>query len=213
MRRPLALGIIIFAGLSASAYALDVEQALALLMDKALAVHITARVTENGKQTIWNMDLSEVTISGRAVTVKLNGSNLVVVANFTPYRETPNSLLLVAQGQTWITSQVDKQVKYATSFRSMPIDMGEKVLFYPLGVNLQTEKYGNINIELEIRVVPYSPGSSSPSANSKPGESTAGSATADGARSSGSALENSVFPKPDITNPKNGKSIANPGNE
>ncbi|HUX12202.1 MAG TPA: hypothetical protein VMW87_04190 [Spirochaetia bacterium] len=208
MVRPLALGMIMFAGLSASAHALDVEQALALLMDKALAVHITARVTENGEQTIWNMDLSEVTISGRAVTVKLNGSNLVVVANFTPYRETPNSLLLVAQGQTWITSQVDKQVKYATSFRSMPIDMGEKVLFYPLGVNLQTEKYGNINIELEVRVVPYSQTSSSQTssssaANSKSGESTASGTTANGAGPNGRALENS----------KNGKSIANPGKE
>lgn len=155
MRKSAALSLLMLAGLTAYGYALDLDQALALLKDKALSVHITARVTENGKQTIWNMDLSEVTIFGRAVTVKLNGSNIVVVATFTPYRETSKSVLLVAQGQTWITSPVDKEVKYATSFRSLPIDMGEKVLFYPLGVNLQTEKYGNINIELEIRVVPY----------------------------------------------------------
>ncbi|WP_455381172.1 hypothetical protein [Salinispira pacifica] len=184
MKRSLALSLLLLVGLSAYGYALDVEEALSLLKDKALAVHITARVTENGKQTIWNMDLSEVTISGRAVTVKLNGSNMVVVATFTPYRETSNSVLLVAQGQTWITSPVDKQVRYATSFRSLPIDMGEKVLFYPLGVNVQTEKYGNINIELEIRVVPYSKSSQPSTASPSKGQAPAGSSNGDKADSS-----------------------------
>ncbi len=167
MRRTVSVALFLLAAMASGAYALDVEQALALLMDKALSVHITARVTENGKQTIWNMDLSEVTISGRAVTVKLNGSNIVVVAQFTPYRETGSHVLLVAQGQTWITSPVDKEVKYATSFKSMPINLGEKVLFYPLGVNLHTTKYGNINIELEIRVVPYAKDASAKDASAK----------------------------------------------
>jgi hypothetical protein len=187
MRKSAALSLLMLAGLTAYGYALDLDQALALLKDKALAVHITARVTENGKQTIWNMDLSEVTIFGRSVTVKLNGSNIVVVATFTPYRETSNSVLLVAQGQTWITSPVDKQVKYATSFRSLPIDMGEKVLFYPLGVNVQTEKYGNINIELEVRVVPY--------------EQHAGNARADG---SNTQTQQPQSVQPSATGPKPG---------
>jgi len=204
MRRPLALSVLMLAGLAAYGYALDLEQALALLKDKALAVHITARVTENGKQTIWNMDLSEVTIFGRAVTVKLNGSNIVVVATFTPYRERSNSVLLVAQGQTWITSPVDKQVKYATSFRSLPIDMGEKVLFYPLGLNVQTEKYGNINIELEIRVVPYEqhagkgsadqtgtgqPPSAQPSVTAPKAGTTGADSSTDGKNTTGQAKE------------------------
>ncbi|HUX49382.1 MAG TPA: hypothetical protein VMW73_01215 [Spirochaetia bacterium] len=155
MIRKVSAAFLLFAAVGTSAYAFDVEHALKLLMDKALSVHITARVTEDGKQTIWNMNLSEVTISGRAVSIRLNGSNIVVVAQFTPYQETGSQVLLVAQGQTWITSPVNKEVKYATSFKSLPINLGESVLFYPLGVNLQTEKYGNINIELEIQVVPY----------------------------------------------------------
>lgn len=193
MKKKLPAALFLFAFLAASGYALDLQEALSILMDKALAVHITARVMENGKQTIWNMDISQVTISGKAVTVNLNGNNIVVTAQFTPYKESGNQVLLVAQGQTWITSPVDKKVKYATSFKSLPIDLGEPVLFYPLGVNLQTEKYGNVYIELEIRVVPYADdlvaakqqNEKGSSGSPSPSDSSSGSGTQSGPSSNG----------------------------
>lgn len=147
--------------LSAPAQESATNRTLELLEGRALQVSITARIIEDGEETVWNMDLTRVTISGRAVTVRLEGSNVVVVANFTPYREDDNSILLVAQGQTWLTgSEENDPVRYRTAFKSLPMRLGEPVVFLPLGdrpidMNIDTEEYGVFNIELEVNVEPY----------------------------------------------------------
>ncbi len=137
------------------------DEELQLIDDKALSVHITARITEDGKETVWDMELTRVTISGRTVTVRLEGSNIIVVANFTPYQEDDDSVLLIAQGQTWISDgDQEENVQYRTSFESLPIDLGEPAIFLPLGatpldVTLDTDPSGSFNIELEVTVEPY----------------------------------------------------------
>lgn len=137
------------------------EEALDLLNNRALSIHITARITQNDQETVWDMELTRVTISGRTVTVRLDGSNIVVVANFTPYREDDDSVLLVAQGQTWISDgDPETDVQYRTSFKSLPVNLGEPAVFLPLGssplgVTLDTDAAGSFNIELEVTVEPY----------------------------------------------------------
>lgn len=138
----------------------DLEDALQLLLNQALSVEISARIVENGQETVWTMELSRVTISGRAVTVRLDGSNVVVVVQFTPYIAEDSSVLLVAQGQTWVTTSESQDAVYRTAFRSIPINLGEPVVFLPLGnhpidVNVDTDTDGAFNIELEVRVEPY----------------------------------------------------------
>ena len=138
----------------------DLENALRLLSEQALNVHIVARITENGEETVWNMDVSRVTISGRAVTLRLDGSNVVVLVRFTPYQENDDGLLLVAQGQTWVSGIAGEEVRYRTSFQSMPITLGESVVFFPLGarvdaIAVEEDEYASFNIELEVQVVPY----------------------------------------------------------
>jgi hypothetical protein len=140
------------------------EEILRLLSENALNVSITARIIQDSNETVWNMDLSRVTISGRAVKIRLDGSNVVVVAQFTPYRGENDEVLLVAQGQTWVISESDEDMRYATTFESMPMKLGDAVLFYPLGrhsilemdMDVETEEYGLFTIELEVRVAPFS---------------------------------------------------------
>jgi hypothetical protein len=145
------------------------DEVLRLLTENALSVHIVARILQGSDELIWNMDLSRVTISGRAVKVRLDGANLVVVAQFTPYKGENDEVLLVAQGQTWVLSDdgSGESVRYATAFESLPMRLGDTILFYPLGrpeegelgrieMDVETEKYGFFTIELEIRVAPFS---------------------------------------------------------
>ena len=139
----------------------SIDEALRELTDKAMDVHITARITAGSEQTMWDMNVTRVTISGRAVTVRLDGSNVTVVAKFTPYRNSDDSIILVAQGQTWISQDGDDgRVDYQTAFESMPIQLGEPVVFLPLGndeltMDVETERNATFNIELEVTVVPY----------------------------------------------------------
>ncbi|TVR00879.1 MAG: hypothetical protein EA403_11255 [Spirochaetaceae bacterium] len=146
----------LFLAVTAGAAANDLEEAMRLLAEQALSVHIVARITENGEVTMWNMEVSRVTISGRAVSVRLDGSNVVVQVQFTPIQEESDRLVLVARGETWVT--VDpSDVQYRTTFSTMPITLGEPVVFFPLGARAEIDATnGNpFNIEIEVRVVPF----------------------------------------------------------
>lgn len=155
--RPI-VGLLFF--LSASGlFAVEFDNILQALLDQALTVNITARVVENGRATVQSYKLTRITISGRAVRLRLEGGNLTVIAEFTPY-EDDDGILLVAEGQILLRTPGDEEVKYVTSMRSVPLAVGEKVVFYPLGrssfdMELETGQSGFLNIELEVDIVPY----------------------------------------------------------
>lgn len=133
------------------------DEAFFNLLQQVLDVNIAARVSEAGEKAIWTVESSELTIPGRSVNVKLVGKNILVVASFTPYLKESGEIILVAQGQVWISSPVADEIKYLTTLKNIPITLGEKVLFFPLGVrNLEQEGKNLYNIELEIRVLPFS---------------------------------------------------------
>jgi hypothetical protein len=135
----------------------QVDDTFYTILEQALKVYIAARVSETGEQTVWNVESTETTIPGRSVSVKLVGSNIVVVAQFTPYFGEGNSLILVAQGQVWISSPLQEEIKYLTTLKNIPITLGEKVLFFPLGVkNVERKSQNMYNIELEIKILPFS---------------------------------------------------------
>lgn len=136
------------------------EQSLNDLLSGALTVHINARLVDPAyDETVWDMDLTRITISGRSVSVRLEGNNITVVADFTPYWTQDEELMLVAHGQTWLREyDGDNSPEYRTSFTTLPIRLGEPILFLPLGsgeVPVDTERYGRLNIELEINVERY----------------------------------------------------------
>lgn len=137
----------------------ELQEELEHLFDKALRLDISARITSmGGDEVVWNMDLTRVTLAGRAVQVRLDGSNVTVVAEFTPYVQDDGSLILVAEGRTWLSGDDDDAVRYRTSFKSLPIRLGEPVLFFPLGnrpVTVRSDEPEQFNIELEINVESY----------------------------------------------------------
>ncbi len=141
--------------------AVELDDILRALLDQALTVSITARVVESGRVTVQSYDLTRVTISGRAVRLRLEGGNLIIVAEFTPY-EADDGILLVAEGQILLRTPDDEEVKYMTSLRSIPLAIGERVVFYPLGratfdLDADNDHSDRLNIELEVEVTPYQP--------------------------------------------------------
>ncbi|TVQ21571.1 MAG: hypothetical protein EA383_16880 [Spirochaetaceae bacterium] len=154
MRSPLIRKVTIVASLVllgvANLHAIDIEDAIELLQDRALVVRIIARVTEQGRETVWNMELTEITISGRAVQIQLEGGGMTARAQFTPYAS-DQSITLVAQGQTWVTSEDSSEVTYRSAFESLPVTFGEPVIFFPLGEQRPGHSDA-LNIELEVRI-------------------------------------------------------------
>lgn len=152
------IGLLLFLAATA-AEAVELDDILQALLDEALTLTITARVVEDGEETIQSYELTRVTISGRAVRLRLEGGNITVVAEFTPY-EVEDGILLVAEGQILLRTADDEEVQYMTSLRSVPLAIGERAVFYPLGrstfdMDLESDQSGALNIELEVQIAPY----------------------------------------------------------
>ena len=86
----------------------------------------------------------------------MDGDNIRIYLICTPYLQDDGDVLLLAQGQVWLTEPSDKEVKYSSAFYSIPVSYGKKVLFFPLGVSDAAASAKDFfNIEVEIKIVPY----------------------------------------------------------
>jgi hypothetical protein len=163
MRRKRAIAALLLLMIAAAAGAIDIDDIVQAILEQALTVRIIARVMEDGEETVQSYELTRVTISGRAVRLRLEGGNLTIVAEFTPYEGEDDSILLVAEGQIWLTTPEQEVVRYRTSLKSLPLELGEAVLFYPLGrapldMDMEGPDDEHVNIELEVQIEPYSGG-------------------------------------------------------
>jgi hypothetical protein len=137
----------------------DPKEALQELLSKALTVTVSARVLPPDAQeetTVWNAESTKLTLPGRSIKVRLDGENVRIYLICTPYLQDDGEVLLLAQGQVWFTEPQDKENRYFSTFYSIPVSFGEKVLFFPLGLSdADAQEKNHFNIELEIKIVPY----------------------------------------------------------
>ena len=118
------------------------------LRRQALVLDIDARVIEDEK-VIWDESNQKITIPGTPVSLRLVGSNVIVVMQFTPFIRRSGSVM-VAQGQIWITDP-EKGVSYYTSIQTIPMEFNEPIYFFPLGTSSQL----NSSLEIRLAVKPY----------------------------------------------------------
>ena len=156
-RRLVAPLLIAAAAVAARAEDLNITEALQALLDNALEVRISARILPaEAEKEAWTAASTRLTIPGRSVKVRLEGDNVQIYLVCTPYRQENGDMLLVSQGQVWFTEPPEKTAKYFSTFSSIPVSYGEKVLFFPLGMSeTAAPEPGYFNIELEIVIVPY----------------------------------------------------------
>jgi hypothetical protein len=137
----------------------DPKDALRNLLSKALSITISARMLPPGTRDeapAWNAESTRLTIPGRPIRVRLEGENVRIFLDCTPYLQESGEILLLAQGQVWLSEPAEKEARFYSTFYSIPVSFGEKVLYFPLGLNGgQSSRNGHFNIELEIKIVPY----------------------------------------------------------
>lgn len=133
----------------------SLEDALRTALDDRLEIKIGLSLTQPDRLTTWNTQQSELTISGRSVNVDVTGSNLRIHAVFTPYLDDAGALELVAQGQVWLDDGPEAPARYVATYRSVPLSLGEKLLFFPLGV--AADVADEVTLKLEVEIVRYEP--------------------------------------------------------
>ncbi len=150
LNRKIIIVLLSFA-LNSFVHAIDVDDALKYLKDRTLNLKIITRIVNEHGKTIWDTEMSRITISGKSVKVKLSGVNILVITDITPYIRSDKTILLVSQGEVWIGSSESAELNHYSTINSLPVLSGESVLFFPLGMieTMDTKVY---NIELEIQV-------------------------------------------------------------
>ena len=121
------------------------------LRERAVIVHIISRIVEDNQQ-VWSSENSRVTLPGRPVGLKLEGTNLVVAVQFTPFVRPNAQPFLVAQGQIWINIP-NEGMRYHTTIQTIPLEFNEQIIFFPLG-SMETPDEALIEIQLVFE--PYS---------------------------------------------------------
>ena len=153
MRRAALPLFALFALSHATAQDWALEDSVKEVLDQALRINVVARVlpSDSGEP----VTLSKLTVPGHAVAIRLEGSNVRIRANLTPYILESGRLILVAQGEVWFSEpSAHDAVQYLSSLESLPIELGEKIFFYPLGLPNPVEGTNRFNLALEIQIVP-----------------------------------------------------------
>jgi hypothetical protein len=141
---------------------IDLQAGIELLRNSTMKVNMSARVLPYNGKPIWNS--TKLTIPGRSLKFRLDGDNIHVYLICTPYIQEDGKILLLAQGQVWLSETPETEVMYSSAFYSVPLAWGEKVLFFPLGISQEdiAKKVTKedlekkvFNLELEIQIVPY----------------------------------------------------------
>jgi hypothetical protein len=97
----------------------------------------------------WQAERVKYTVPGSPVPFKFVGDNIVVLVQVTPFsRQDGHGLVLVTQGQVWIKGK-EGGISYHTTINTLSVDYGEKVFFFPLGV----DSAGKTPLRLEIAVL------------------------------------------------------------
>jgi hypothetical protein len=134
---------------------IDPKEALQQLLNNALRVTISAQILPADAKPVWNAESTNLTLPGRSIKVRLEGDNVRIYLICTPYVQDDGDVLLLAQGQVWLSEPTDRESKYYSTFYSIPVALGKKVLFFPLGVSDNETKDKNyFNIELQIKIEP-----------------------------------------------------------
>ena len=127
------------------------DRLLPALKQRAVSVRILARILSAADEELWAAECDKVTIPGRPVALRLIGTNLAVVVQFTPYSRGDKRWVLVAQGQIWLEDG-ENGLRYETTLQTIPVKIGEQVYYFPLGSNRAD---GGDTIELCLELRPY----------------------------------------------------------
>lgn len=103
---------------------------------RPLELRLSINVVTPDGHVFMKLDQMQPTVAGRGVGVKLEQADqLRIEALFTPVFRTSTEMTLHAQGQIWVGDPDGGygETPVASTYRAMPVALGDTVLFFPLG--------------------------------------------------------------------------------
>ena len=129
------------------------------MSEGVLNMHIQAQIIDVGgasdsMNVLWETRRTRQTTIGRAVHIRLQGSNVLLNVRFTPYVDPNGNLMIICQSEIWVMKPGTSQISYRTSIEALPVEFDEPLYFFPLGVdnalNVGEGDEQQFNIVLEV---------------------------------------------------------------
>ena len=134
----------------ASDEVINVENSDSQMFNLSIGLKIKDGVTE---QVVSEKPVKHLAMSGKPVILKITaGDNLKAAVRLTLYQKAEDTLLLLTQSTILMIREGKRQMFSAV--KSMPVKIGEKVLFFPLGV-LPGSEHTDYNCMLEMDISKY----------------------------------------------------------
>ncbi|GMO22390.1 MAG: hypothetical protein Ta2B_01290 [Termitinemataceae bacterium] len=121
------------------------------LQKNAIRIHIVTRVLNSSDEELSFHECDQITISGKPVGMKIMGDNIALSLMFTAYSRPKGKGILAAQSQVWMQTR-DNGLQYKSTLQTVDLEMGKKILFFPLGQGSPNDSY----IEIQVEVFRYS---------------------------------------------------------
>jgi len=149
------LALLLGAVISFYAAADDVDELLRFISDKVLSVRIKLSLLDKNREITWDAESTHITVVGRSVNLRLVASEMIIDAYITPFGSIDENLVLVANGEIWLSGEEEGNgIRYESFIKSLPIEADEKAIFFPLGIAVDSET--NIyTLQMEISLQPY----------------------------------------------------------
>lgn len=100
------------------------------------------------RQSVSDSRVNHVTFAGKPVALNINGGNFKASILLTLYHQESGSLVLLTQSRVVSTGEEKRALATA---KSIPVELGEKILFFPLGMLSKLDN-GSYNCILELQV-------------------------------------------------------------
>jgi len=122
------------------------------LRDRALMMDINTRLLEKNNILVWSEVNQRITFSGSPVNVRLEGDNVAIALEFTPFIRSQGGNVLVVKSQVAIDIPNEEGIRFQTSMHQFPIDLDKPIIFLPLG---PARPQDGASIEIILTVRPY----------------------------------------------------------
>ncbi len=160
IKKPLTLGILLCLLTVAMVSGQELkEPSIEEILKEALSINIHANLSQDKREIMWESEVRKLTIPGRPVTIHLQNQQAKLSVHFTPYRKNDGGLILVAQSEIWLVQNKSETsaegIRYYTSMKSIPLEFGETVLFFPLGKMDNLTNPEKLHIEMAVMISPY----------------------------------------------------------
>ena len=114
-------------------------------------INFCIRILDHEDNHLVNSSWSRVTRPGQSIAVNLKANNLNIAVLFVPYFVNENTIMLLSKSKVILKNVNDSGGRFYSAVDSIPLKIGEKALFFPLGLlQGKVENISSCVLEIEV---------------------------------------------------------------